>query len=282
MDGRAAIDFQSDMGENGAANKNALIDFRNAFADTGSFRIWGCNIQDVVETMPPPNPQDPTDIVVRRCLIMSTVREVVEAAFTWPMRRGTAVGNLERGSTIPAGNTKIDLDMDGEFDDEVSKQSDPGAGHGLDPFTKQRLYEIRYDETPPDHVYHDFFRGERVAGKFAKSITRSLSEIVKFVAAETTPTYFFQAAQALQKAVPGQTVQTVAVFAPPPGTSAELDSSGQQFVGPARMDQAKFFSKFFNVDIIEPGATVQRHYAIWDKQGNAVKSVLDRAANGLP
>src|SRR5213079_1861857 len=47
-DGRAAIDFQANMGETGQAN--ALEEFRKAFADTGVFRIWGCNIQDLVLT----------------------------------------------------------------------------------------------------------------------------------------------------------------------------------------------------------------------------------------
>jgi hypothetical protein len=281
-DGRADIDFQQDMGEDGAANKNALTDFRNAFADTGSFRIWGCNIQDVVKTMPPPNPKDPTDVVVRRCLIMSTVRQVVEAAFTYPMMRKTAIGDLERASKVPAGSTKIELDMDGEFAEEVRLQKDRGAGHGLTPFTRDRLFEIRYNEVFPNHKYQDFFRGEKRNGKPAKSITRTLSEIVKFVAVETTPTYFFKAAQALQTVAPGPTVQTVAVFSPPPGASAELDSSGQQFVSKGRMDQVKFFTKFFGVETTEPGTVREGHYAVWDRKGKAVQAVLNRAANGLP
>src|SRR6266542_3580863 len=75
-DGRAAVDFQPDMGESGAANTKALEEFRGAFAPTGSFRIWGCNIQDIVETVPPDGG------AAQRGLIMSTVREVVDAAFT--------------------------------------------------------------------------------------------------------------------------------------------------------------------------------------------------------
>jgi hypothetical protein len=280
---RADLDFQQDMGEDGAANKNALTDFRNAFADTGSFRIWGCNIQDVVKTMPPPNPKDPTDVVVRRCLIMSTVRQVVEAAFTYPMMRKTAIGDLERASKVPAGSTKIELDMDGEF----ARRGAPPEGQGrrarADP-VHQGSASSRSATTrsSPTTSTKDFFRGEKRNGKPAKSITRTLSEIVKFVAVETTPTYFFKAAQALQTVAPGPTVQTVAVFSPPPGASAELDSSGQQFVSKGRMDQVKFFTKFFGVETTEPGTVREGHYAVWDRKGKAVQAVLNRAANGLP
>jgi hypothetical protein len=269
-DGRAEIDFQKDMGEDGASNANALDEFKNGFAAVGSFRIWGCNIQDIVLTIP-----DTGGTIKQRCLIMSTVRQVVEEAYARPLRKGGAIAKLLRDTKkLPPGSTNIPVNMANQIALERSLQSDPHAGHGFTPFPPPRLFEIRYDEDFPNHAYHPFFRGERnAAGNFAGVITRTLSEIVQFVAKETLPTYFFAAAQALK---------TVTVVGGAPGTSAELDGAGQQLIGPARLYEAKFFSKFFGVSINDPDATVQRHYAFLDNQGNAVKTILDRAANGLP
>jgi hypothetical protein len=268
-DGRAAIDFQPDMGEDGAANAHALDEFRSAFASTGSFRIWGCNIQDIVETIPPTGGSSK-----QRCLIMSTVREIVDAAFTRQLRQGGATARLLRASKLPPGDTSLLLDIGAEITHEREIQTDPHAGHGFTPLPPDRLFEIRYDETFANHDYHSFFQGERdAAGGFAKKITRTLSDVVKFVASETIPSYFFVAAKALK---------TVTVVGGAPGTSAELDSLGQQIIGPGRLDQAKFFSKFFQISITDPDASVQRHYAFLDNQGNAVKSILDLQANGLP
>lgn len=269
-DGRAAIDFQPDMGEDGAPNAAALEEFKNGFAASGSFRVWGCNIQDIVLTIPPTG-----GTVKQRSLIMSTVRQVVEEAFARQLRKGGAIAKLLRDTKKPApGSTDIPIDMANQISLERSLQSDPHAGHGFTPFPPPRLFEIRYDEDFPNHAYHSFFRGERDAkGNFSGAITRSLSEIVQFVAKETLPTYFFAAAQALK---------TVTVVGGAPGTSAELDSTGQQLIGPARLYEAKFFSKFFGISINDPDAAVQRHYAFLDNQGNAVKTILDRAANGLP
>jgi len=376
-DGRAAVDFQSNMGESDPASADALDEFRNAFASTGSFRIWGCNIQDLVDTVPPENlffnaairagggqvhaaeinnlgtfiaklssdtdpstkpvsqfiwstinlatkklltnpakPPDqredaldealnqilkgnslfkaarfagvtlrqetqllsiqtqtgphlitfnrllledayPADIVripKRRCLIMSTVRQVVEAGFTRHLKPSDPISKLLRDDKhLPPGNTNITLDMDAEIGNELSLQTDPGAGHGFTPFVRSRLFEIRYDELFSNHSYHAFFQGERTnPTTFAGKITRSLSDIVKFVAAETTGSYFFLAAKGLQP---------VTVISGAPGTSAELpDGGGQQFIGTARLFEAKFFSKFFDVAITE--VEPQRHYAI--------------------
>jgi hypothetical protein len=267
-DGRAAIDFRPDMGESGAANAKALEEFQKGFAPTGSFRIWGCNIQDIVVTLRP-------DGVTARALIMSTVREVTDAAYVQQLRRGGAVAKLLRDTKkLPPGNTKISLDMNREIIHERELQSDPHAGHGFTKFTKDRLFEIRYAENQAGHAYAAFFRNEKDAhGDFAKTIVRTLSDVVTFVAAETVPSYFFAAARALK---------TVTVVGGAPGTSAEIDGLGQQYIGPARLDQARFFSKFFGVSITDPEARVQRHYAFLDNQGTAVATILDRAAHGLP
>ncbi|NUR31352.1 MAG: hypothetical protein HOV83_36845, partial [Catenulispora sp.] len=268
-DGRAAIDFQPDMGEDGPANVDALEEFRLGFAPGGSFRIWGCNIQDVVETI-----RVPGNGFTERCLIMSTVRQVVDEAYTRQLRLGGTVAALLRDTKLPPGGTKVSLDMDRQIGHEREIQSDPHAGHGFTPFPVQRLFEIRYDELFTNHAYHDLFRGERDShDRYIKTLTRTLSDVVQFVAKETLPSYFFVAARALG---------TVTVVGGAPGTSAELDAAGQQTIGPARLDQARFFSKFFGVSITDPDATVQRHYAFLDNRGEAVKTILDRAANGLP
>ena len=387
-DGRAAIDFQPNMGESGTANAHALDEFRRGFHGTGSFRIWGCHIQDLVDTVPPGDKFDESEIIdaaaliaklqsdtdtatkpvsqflfskidtatkkvfasttatpaqkqtalvkalndilegpsianvtrfagvnlrpvtqslitqspsfaphrksqnrllledaypaelaketARRCLIMNTVRQVVEEAFVSPLKVGGSIGKLLRDNKdMPPGNTNITLNIDREIGTELSGQSDKGAGHGLTPFVRFRLFEIRYDEVLPNHAYHDLFKGEKTAPNvFAKTITRSLSDIVKFVAFETTTCYFFIAAQALK---------TVTVVGGAPGTSADLDKVvGQQIIETARLNEAKFFSQFFGASIIDPDDEVKRHYAILDNKGNAVKTILDRAAHGLP
>jgi hypothetical protein len=271
-DGRASIDFQANMGETGAANANALKEFVAAFAPTGSFRIWGCNIQDIVETVPPEGG------AARRCLIRSTVLEVVQETYAKPLRSGGTQARLLRDRThLLPGGTMVNIDMDRQISHEVELQTDRGAGHGLTPFTKARLFEIRYSEAIPNHAYAAFFRNEQNpagSGTFAKTISRSYSDVVKFVAAETTKTYFFAAAQAMR---------TVTVISGAPGTSAEIEG-GQQFIGPTTKVQAEFFSQFFGAPALEPSgdSEVQRHYSILDNQGNAVKTILDREANGLP
>ena len=267
-DGRAAVDFQADMGEDGAANTKALEEFRGAFAPTGRFRIWGCNIQDVVDTVPPEGGP------ARRCLIMSTVREITNAAFTRQLRMGGTVAAKLRADALPAGSLSLTLDIDHEIGHERELQTDAGAGHGLTPFTPDRLFEIRYHENQAGHAYQSFFNNESDGhGGFAKVITRSLSDVVKFVANETTPSYVFKAAEALQ---------TVTVVGGAPGTSAEIPKGGQQFIPDARLPQAKFFSKFFSVSLNDPnpGALGQPNYARIDAK--AVQTILDRAAHGLP
>jgi hypothetical protein len=47
MDGRARTDFNPNMGE-AAAGDNALDEFIKAFDKTAHFRVYGCNVQDVV------------------------------------------------------------------------------------------------------------------------------------------------------------------------------------------------------------------------------------------
>jgi len=271
-DGRAAIDFLPNMGEPGPTNANALDEFRTAFASTGGFRTWGCNIQDIVETIPPP-PESQTN--KRRCLIMSTVRQVVEEAYVRPKKRIGPLAKLLRDKPLPSGNTMIPLDMGFQIKYEVDLQSDPNAGRGYTKFSRDRLFQIRYDESfPLNHAYHAFFRGERDAnGNFATTITRSLSDIVKFVAAETIPSYVFAAAEALK---------TVTVIGGAPGTSADVDDNTQQHIAPAQLDEAEFFSKFLGVSIREEGATKQRSYAIFDNQGQAVNAIRDRLTNGIP
>jgi hypothetical protein len=76
----------------------------------------------------------------------------------------------------------------------------------------------------------------------------------------------------------------VTVVSGAPGTSAELPDGGQQFIPNVHLDAVKFFEKFFGASYIDPGlpADGQRRYSFLDNQGKAVKSILDRAANGLP
>jgi hypothetical protein len=276
-DGRAPVDFQANMGEPGTANLSALDEFRTAFASNGSFRIWGCNIQDVVETVPPPpEPQTTT----RRCLIMSTVRQVVEAGYSRKKKAGGPLANLLRAKSLPPGDTMLSLDMGYQIQYEFDIQKDKNAGRGFTKFSRDRLFQIRYDESfPLNHAYHLFFRGERDANNnFATTITRSLSDIIKFVAAETIPSYVFAAAEALK---------TVTVIGAPPGASADLDESNpQQHVAVAQLDEANFFSKFFDVSTTEPESDVwngiQRRYAIFDNQSKAVSAIRDRLTNGIP
>jgi hypothetical protein len=267
-DGRADVDFQANMGESGAANTKALDEFKNAFHKEGAYRIWGCNIQDIVVT------KDTTD-TVRRCLILNTVREVVEAAFVVQKKDVTKLIALKlRDSKLPAADTQITLNIEEQIQFELSTMRDPATAHAITSFPRGRLYEIRYDETFTNHKYHDLFRGERDSkGDFAKTIVRTLSDVIKFVAAETLGSYFFVAAQALK---------TVTVVGGPPGTSAEVDTDGQQVINGTRAkDCAKFFEKFMGVSITDPDNNRHNNYAFLDNKGVAVAAILERAAHGI-
>ena len=266
-DGRASTDFQPNMGELGSANTNALEDFRGAFASAGSFRIWGCNIQDVVETVPPDGGDK------ERCLIRSTVLEVVEEAYVRSKKRSGPLAAALRGKSLPPGNTMISIDMGHQIAHEIELQSDRNAGGGLTKFSRDRLFEIRYDESfPLTHAYHNFFHGEQDAsGQYATTITRSLSDIIKFVAGETIPSYVFAAAEALQ---------TVTVIGGAPGTSADVDDNTQQHIPPERLDEAEFFRKFLGAALDDDDAPVKRHYSVFDAQ--AVKGIRDKFTNGIP
>ena len=287
-DGRAAIDFTDSMGEDpkvelgpyvdgkpppsggkGPGKITAIRQFDNAFALSGTIRVWGCNIQDIVFTTAP------GDSAPSRCLILSTPRQVIEEAFKRPLTKGGLRGVLLRGVKRPAGSTMIRLDMGNQMHFERQLQSDPHAGPAFTPFGETRLLDVHYNAIPNATAATspniEFFRPAGMGGTLDKVIDRSFSDIAKFTAGVMMTSYGFAAAKALPD---------VTVFAPAPGTSADASDTVQMHIEPARVTEARFFELVTGTSRQDTRSLVQRHYSKLDAA--AVTAIENVQKNGLP
>jgi len=278
-DGRASIDFTDSMGEDPSVDlgtyssgqpaptggKDAIVQVRKAFAAKAMFRIWGCNIQDVVIAIPPPSPANPNPTTPTRCFVLSTPREVIEEAFKRPLKKSGLGGTLLRKVELPPGTTLVHLDMGAQMTFERGLQSDRFAGDGFTPFDEARLLDVHYNAFP------DFFKPGDMGGTLEKVIDRSLSDIAKFVTGVMMLSYGFQAAKALPDVI---------VFTGAPGTSADLSDTVQMHIEPARVGEAKFFAKITGTSLEDDFQLVQRHYTKLDFA--AASAIEDINKNGLP
>jgi len=287
-DGRAAIDFTTSMGEDpkkelgpyvdgkpapsggkGPGKVTAIQQFNAAFAPRGTFRVWGCNIQDIVFTTAPGD-SDPS-----RCLILSTPRQVIEEAFKRPMNKGGLKGLFGRGVKLPAGKTMIRLDMGAQMQFERGLQGDRHAGSGFTPFDAARLLDVHYNavanDTDPSSPNIEFFQPAAMGASLKKVIDRSFSDIAKFAASVMMMSYGFKAAKALPNVV---------VFTGAPGTSADLSDTEQMHIEPARVTEARFFALITGTSIQDDLSLTQRSYSRIDAA--AVKAIENVAAKGLP
>jgi hypothetical protein len=283
-DGRASTDFTDTMGEDpalvlgpyvagqppptggtGPEGVKAIDQFRKAFAPTGSFRVWGCNIQDVVIAVPPPSRDDPAPTTKRRCYVLSTSRQVIEEAFSRPLKKGGLDGSVLRGAKLPSGMTKLELDMGAQMKSERDLQRDPHAGDAFTPFDEARLLEVHYNAFP------EFFKPDAMGTPLKRLITPTLSEVAQFVTGVMMLSYGFAAAKALPDTV---------VFAGAPGTSADLTDEVQLHIAPARVAEARFFALITQTSLQDDFALEQRRYSKLDAL--AVRAIEDVNMNGLP
>jgi hypothetical protein len=287
-DGRARVDFTSSMGEDpknelgpykdgqpppsggkGPKGITAIRQFNTAFAPKGTFRIWGCNIQDIVFTTAP------GDSSPSRCRVLSTPRQVIEEAFKRPLKKGGLAGVFARGAKLPAGKTMIRLDMGAQMKFERQLQSDRHAGHGFTKFDEARLLEVHYNAisngTDTTSPFTEFFRPASMGGTLKKVIDRSLSDIAKFAGSVMMTSYGFKAAKALPD---------VAVFTGAPGTSADLSDTEQMHIEPARLTEARFFALVTGTSLQDSFSAAPRSYSRLDAA--AVTAIENVATKGVP
>jgi hypothetical protein len=287
-DGRAGTDFNDHMGEtagvvlgayngqpppsggDGPGGITAIKQFAAAFNAKGTFRIWGCNIQDIVFATPP------GETSPRRCLIMSTARQVIEEAYKRPLKKGGMGGSALRAKTLPPGDTMLQLDMGHEMSKELDLQSDDKQRESFTDFGDvPTLLSAHYKAIPKSGDASspniDFFKPETMGSPLPKVIQRSLSDVAKYVTQMMLTSYGFVAAAALPD---------LTVFTGAPGTSSDQNDKTQSHIEPGRLGEANFFELVTGTPMIDDFALVQRHYTKLD--ATAVKSIQDIAANGLP
>lgn len=245
-DGRVRTDFFPNMGENPATadGKDALSQFKGGFVTGGAFRVFGCNVQDVVK------------FEGDRLYLRSIAFETLHQAYITPLTiTGATRKSLLRGENPVQ---PIVLDMGHEFDVEISLKKDPHISHELNgvPLTSAKLLEIHYSDDL-------LFQGET-----ARKLSKAYSEIVQFAARRVSKSYVFAAAQAL--------TPEVIVFGALPGCGGLFDPGGTMFLdrhvcGP----YLHFYEKFVKIKTVEDGAVRQANYGVFDAQAVAnVKSFL--------
>jgi hypothetical protein len=243
-DGRARSDFTPHMGERDvAANKDALKEFREGFGTGATFRIFGCNVQDIV---------DGTAFAEgKRSLLRSTVFEVIHAAYIIQLKKNTSAGKELRKKKKP---TSVTLDMGYEF--AIEDEKNDTSTH-LTNFTKDQLKVLHYN------IDQSFFPDKDTGPlKFDKPFT----EVTKFIARQTKLGYVFKAAEAMP---------AVTCFGAVPGSGGDYEQSGNRLMlvpkntwGPILL----FFKVFMGIKLDE------RNYGRFDAAG--VATINERELNG--
>jgi hypothetical protein len=244
LDGRARSDFTPHMGEKDVvANKDALKDFRERFAPSATFRIFGCHVQDIV---------DGTAFgESKRSLIRSTAFQVIHTSFEAQVLKKTAAGKELSKKKKPASVT---LDMGHEFNIEDQKNN---TATTLTNFTAAQLKVLHYGLDTSG-----FFPGNTGPLQFDKPFT----DVIKFIARQTKLGYIFKAAEALPD---------VACFGAVPGSGGDYEKTGNQLMFVPRSDWSfplLFFKNFMGIKLDE------RNYGRFDAAG--VAAIKDRELNG--
>jgi len=265
-DGRVRTDFFPNMGEDPAGRgQDALTKFKAGLATGAVFRIFGCNVQDVVFV------DENGDVLPfggEKLLLRSITWQVLREAFKLPISRNTAIGRQLRRTSrtnkvMPAA---VSLDMQAEFIIEASLTDDHLShdyGPGNLPLTANKLREIHYAADA------EFFQGVTNPDP----ITRSYVEVVKFCARQVMKTYVFQASKALPH---------ITCFGAVPGVAGSFDQEGKHrlmFVDAKVYGFIlKFFEVYLDIDRFEVGAPVQRNYGIFNAA--TVAKIEDHLVNG--
>jgi hypothetical protein len=244
LDGRVRSDFTPHMGEKDmVANKDALKDFREGFAPNATFRIFGCNSQDIV---------DGTSFgQSSRSLLRSTVFQVIRAAYIVQLSKNTAAGKELRKKKKP---TSVTLDMGFELDieDDINNRSPH-----LTTFNKAQLQELHYG------LDSSFFPDKKTG---ALKFDKPFAEVVKFIARRTKISYIFKAAEALP---------TVTCFGAVPGSGGDYEKSGNKLMFVPKGDWGMillFFKNFMGIELDE------RNYGRFD--ADSVATINDHELNG--
>lgn len=244
LDGRARSDFTPHMGETDPdANTDALTKFREGFATSATFRIFGCHVQDIV---------DGTAFgESTRSLLRSTAFEVIRAAFIVQLKKNTAAGKQLRKKKKPA---LVTLDMGREFHIEDDKND---TSDSLTNFTEDQLKVLHYGLDP------SFFPDKDTG---ALEFERPFTDVIKFIARQTKLGYIFKAAEALP---------AVTCLGAVPGSGGDYESGGNRlmFVPKDTWGQIlMFFKNFMGITLDE------RNYGRFDAAG--VAAMNDRELNG--
>ena len=243
LDGRARSDFTPHMGERDvAANATALKDFREGFSTGATFRIFGCNVQDIVDGS--------AFGESTRSLLRSTVFEVIHAAFILQLRKKTAASVEIRKKKKPASVT---IDMEHEF--KLEDEANDTSSH-LTNFTEAQLKQLHY---AIDTVFFPANTGPLI-------FDRAFTDVTKFIARETKRGYIFKAAEALP---------AVSCFAAVPGSGGDYETTGNRLMLVPRSDwgaSLNFFKDFMGLKFDE------RNYGVFDAAG--VAAINDRELNG--
>jgi hypothetical protein len=202
MDGRTSTDFKANMGEDPAVvssalkikkgGKDALVQFIKAFDLHGHFRVYGCDVQDIIIFKKP-------DGTTERNVRASTVFQVLHQAFVLPLRKGDAIAKKLRKKEPPG--VDLTLDMGQEFQNEATG----GTVHHWPAHTADELRPIHYSI---DRTFFDDLTKSK--------ITKSWDDILAFVARQTETSYVFKAAEALS-------LHGVTCHGAVPGTGGEFE-----------------------------------------------------------
>lgn len=264
LDGRIRSDFTPHMGERvstiplKAGPPTALKDFREGFATGADFRIFGCNVQDIVDGTGF-NEEGTGDEAGKRSLIKSTAAQVIHAAYTvnrlpW-FRRPASVRRVLRRKRKPAS---VKLNMEREFHNEASKNNPPPPPEEptLTDFKEDDLKELHYG-------LDDTFFPDKLTGSL--KFRRPFTDVIKFIARRTQLGYIFKAAEALPN---------VTCWGAVPGVGGDFQNDGRMHVPYKTYEEYLLFFQIFM------GIKLDRRskYGRFDAAG--VKAINDRELTG--
>jgi len=179
MDGRARTDFNPNMGE-AAAGSAALATFVANFDPKAHFRVFGCNIQDVLAGQ------------YKR----SAVFQIVHQAYSKPVRANSTLGKKLRKKQVPT--ELIPLDMWEEMMNEAEKDATPAAWKSLTPAARNTAANALLQlHRTVDLVFYPEPNADVTKPPDDQQIERSWNDIRALVAWKVAEGYVFKAAEAL-------------------------------------------------------------------------------------
>ncbi|HWY96123.1 MAG TPA: hypothetical protein VNX69_13060 [Steroidobacteraceae bacterium] len=193
MDGRARTDFNANMGE-AAAGDGALAEFVARFDPKGHFRVFGCNVQDVV----------PLDVVAEIRYMQAAVFQVVFQAFGKPIRGSSDLGNKLRKNQQPTDSLTLDMweamMNEAEKDANSTAKKDPTKPKWSAMNTAQRNTAANKLLALHEHLDPFFYPSPSSDSNKpppTQTISRLWDDIIALVTRKISECYIFKAAEAL-------------------------------------------------------------------------------------